>query len=292
MNTYLLSRIEKEATFLWAGRFMSTANWQHKRRTSNFHELIVVLSGTLHIQIGEQEYAAQKNTLLLIPQGVLHYGTTTCPENTSFYWLHFLLPEPWSMKPKTDAMQLIREEYPYNHALVIPKYSQDMDFSRINILCNQLLDIMHRNESNRFYLNLLMSSLLIEITEELAFRSKKSTETHKESKALSFITEWIKASLEQELTLKIIAERFNYSPAYLSRMFSREMGMTLTEYIRMQRIERAKSLLGNSSISVEEVAGLCGFHDEKYFMRCFKKQELITASQYREAFNKTQINNK
>ena len=72
MSTYLLSRIEKEATFLWAGRFMSTANWQHKRRTSNFHELIVVLSGTLHIQIGEQEYAAQKNTLLLIPQGVLH----------------------------------------------------------------------------------------------------------------------------------------------------------------------------------------------------------------------------
>lgn len=55
-------------------------------------------------------------------------------------------------------------------------------------------------------------------------------------------------------------------------------------------VHSAKSLFGNVSISIEEVANLCGFHDEKYFMRCFKKQELITASQYREAFNKTQIN--
>lgn len=292
METYLISKIEKEATFLWAGRFMSNANWQHKRRTSSFHELIIVVSGILHIKIGDHTYAAEKNTLLLIPQGTLHYGTQSCPENTSFYWLHFILPGSWELQQNNDLKQFLGDKYPYNHALIIPNHSQELDFSRINILCNQLLDIMHRNESNRYYLDLLMTSLLIEITEEIAFIYQKNKVNHNENKTLSFITEWIKASLEQDLSLKIIANKFNYSPAYLSRMFSKEMGVTLTEYIRTLRIDRAKSLLGSLSVSIEEISNICGFHDEKYFMRCFKKQELMTASEYREAFNKTQINNK
>lgn len=291
-NSYLYTTIEQEVTFLWAGRFISTQNWQHKRRTSNFHEIIIVLSGTLYIQIGDKSYAASKNTLLLIPQGTLHFGTQICPENTSFYWLHFILPNQWEIIDEIETWNFIQENYPYNHASLIPLYSTELDFSRLNILCNQLLDVMYRNESNRFYLDLLMSSFLIEITEEYAFDIIKDSTNQKDSKALSFITEWIKASLEQELTLHIIAKRFNYSPAYLSRMFSKEMGVTLTEYIRTLRIERAKSLLGNSSIPIEEIANLCGFSDEKYFMRCFKKQVLMTSSQYREAFHKTKINSK
>lgn len=291
-TAHLTGKVEKTTTFLWAGRFISNEHWQHKKRTSNFHEIIIVLSGTLFIQIGDKKYEAKKNSLLLIPQGVQHFGTQECPENTSFYWFHFLFPEQWSIVSKEVAKEQIISTYPYSHEVFIPLFSDELDFTRLNILGNQLLDILNRNESNRFYLDLLMTNLLIEVTEELLSNYKGNQNPHKESKTLSFITEWIKASLDQELTLEIIAKKFNYNPAYLSRLFSKEINVTLMNYIKNARIERAKSLLGNLSISVEEVANLCGFHDEKYFMRCFKKHELMTASQYREAFNKSRINNK
>ncbi|MDQ0363181.1 AraC family transcriptional regulator [Breznakia pachnodae] len=288
---YFYSKIQREATFLWGGRFISTPEWQHKKRTSNFHEIIIVISGVLHIQIGENKFSAPKNTILLIPKGTLHFGTQSCLEDTSFYWFHFLLPEKWEIIDN-KMVDFYLQEYPYNNALLLPLYSEEMDFSRINILANQLLDILKRNESNRFYLDFFLTSFLIEITEEIAFDRKDTDMLHNERKTLSYITEWIKASLEQDLSLEIVAKKFNYSKSYLSRMFSEKMNITLTEYIKQLRIERAKSLLSNLSISIEEVAELCGFNDEKYFMRCFKKEELITPSQYRDAFNKSSINNK
>lgn len=291
-TSYVTSIVDKSITFLWAGRFISNENWQHKKRTSNFHEIIIVLSGTLHIQIGDESFEAEKNSVLLIPQGTLHYGTQVCPENTSFYWFHFLFPEKWNIIPHNLAQQQILSTYPYTHAVFIPLFSNSLDFTRLNILGNQLMDILKRNESNRFYLDLLMTCLLIEITEEHVGKHQKSITPHKESKTLSYIIEWIKANLEQEISLEIIATKFNYNQAYLSRLFSKEIGLTLTEFIRNLRLERAKSLLSNLSISIEEIANLCGFKDEKYFMRCFKKHELMTASQYREAFNKSRLNNK
>ncbi|MFV0381055.1 MAG: helix-turn-helix domain-containing protein [Breznakia sp.] len=291
MCNYLYSKIQREATFLWGGRFISTPNWKHKKRTSNFHEIIIVISGTLHIQIGDNTFSAKENTLLLIPKGMLHFGVDICPENTSFYWFHFLLPADWEIIGN-DQIEFHLEEYPYNNALLLPLFSEHMDFSRINILANQLLDILTRNESNRFYLDFFLTSFLIEITEELAFDKMGKNILHIEGKTLAYITEWIKTSLDQDLSLETIAKKFSYSKSYLSRMFSDKMNITLTEYIKNLRIERAKALLSNLSISIEEIAELCGFNDEKYFMRCFKKQELMTPSQYRNAFSKSNLNNK
>ena len=52
----------------------------------------------------------------------------------------------------------------------------------------------------------------------------------------------------------------------------------------------AKNLLTNRTLSIYRIADMCGFSDEKYFMKLFKRYEGITPTQYRKAFHQKKIN--
>ena len=56
------------------------------------------------------------------------------------------------------------------------------------------------------------------------------------------------------------------------------------------RSQMAKMLLANYKFSIEEISYSCGFADEKYFMRVFKKIENMTPTEYSFAFYKKEIN--
>ena len=104
--------------------------------------------------------------------------------------------------------------------------------------------------------------------------------------------EWIKANYYKPITVKEIANEFGYNTDYLSFLFKKTTNTTLTNYISKTRIEISKSLISNYDLSIKEVAYSCGFSDEKYFMKLFKKAESMTSSQYKKAFTRKMINDK
>lgn len=73
------------------------------------------------------------------------------------------------------------------------------------------------------------------------------------------------------------------SPSRFCREFKAAFGVTFLEYLGEHRIEQAKRLLGNPSMSVSDVAVAVGFTDPSYFSRVFRKQEGIAPSEYRVA---------
>ena len=73
-------------------------------------------------------------------------------------------------------------------------------------------------------------------------------------------------------------------------MFKMRTGYYFADYMNHLRINRAKTLLYQTTCSIKEIAYQVGFLDEKYFMRVFKKNEGITAMQYRNAFYLTHKN--
>ena len=62
------------------------------------------------------------------------------------------------------------------------------------------------------------------------------------------------------------------------------MGLSLVSYTNRLRIEASKKLLSNYDLSIKETAYSCGFPDEKYFMKVFKKFEQCTPTDYRRSY--------
>lgn len=87
---------------------------------------------------------------------------------------------------------------------------------------------------------------------------------------------------DSAITVQSVAERFSLTPDYLSRLFKAETGLLPLEYIINQRLERASYLLVNSRLTLSQIARQCGYEDEKYFIRLFKKKKDITPIQYRQ----------
>ncbi|WP_138420109.1 AraC family transcriptional regulator [Aquibacillus sediminis] len=80
-----------------------------------------------------------------------------------------------------------------------------------------------------------------------------------------------------------LAALCNTHPNHLSRKFKQETNKTIIGYQQMIRIDKAKHLLKNESLSIEEIAWLIGYEDSSYFSRVFKKETGFTPSLYKEA---------
>ncbi len=84
-----------------------------------------------------------------------------------------------------------------------------------------------------------------------------------------------------DLSLSSLAAMCSVSSAYLSALFKKEMGMTITDHINFTRIQQSLFLLNASSLSIGEIASRCGFSDANYFTRTFKKLQGKTPKSYR-----------
>ena len=92
----------------------------------------------------------------------------------------------------------------------------------------------------------------------------------------------VQYDLTADLSLKSIAGQVNVNASYLSNLFHKEYGCTLTEFVNRQRMERGMALLQYTSRSVQEISTDCGIQDTNYFIKLFKKQTGMTPNRYRE----------
>lgn len=93
----------------------------------------------------------------------------------------------------------------------------------------------------------------------------------------------IDLDLTADLSLKSQAKLLNINASYLSTLFKKETGQTLTDYVNKRRIEYACSLLKNTNLQIQTVAQQCGILDVNYFTKMFKKYKNQTPKEYREA---------
>lgn len=85
---------------------------------------------------------------------------------------------------------------------------------------------------------------------------------------------------EPDLSLQVVADHFNYSVAYISRIFSEYGQFNYLEYISAKRVELAKKLMRTTSLSVKDVAARCGIDSMVTFRRVFKKYAGVLPSEY------------
>jgi len=91
----------------------------------------------------------------------------------------------------------------------------------------------------------------------------------------------IDTDLAGDLSLSAHAKALNVSPGYLSTLFKKETGVTLTEFVARRRMEYAAALLRETKLPVSLIAQRCGIGDDNYFIRLFHRYTGFTPRQFR-----------
>ncbi|WP_240420986.1 response regulator transcription factor [Paenibacillus periandrae] len=97
------------------------------------------------------------------------------------------------------------------------------------------------------------------------------------------IKRFITQNLDQSVSRMDIAQHVHLHPDYLSRMFKKEMGVSLVEYISEERMQLAKELLIKTNMSVSGIAVSVGYSNFSYFAKMFKKSTQLNPLEFREA---------
>lgn len=89
----------------------------------------------------------------------------------------------------------------------------------------------------------------------------------------------------EELSLKTLAQKYNINPSYLGQVFNKEIGESFSDYLNKIRNEKAKELLLNTNLKVNEIAVKVGYIDTSYFYRKFRDYFGISPNTMRSSKN-------
>lgn len=85
------------------------------------------------------------------------------------------------------------------------------------------------------------------------------------------------------VTLKSMAEHFNFHPSYFSQLFKQLAGATFSEKLLTIKLEHARRLLSTTNLSIKQIVDLIGFSEKSHFYKSFKKYYFLTPGEYRKS---------
>jgi len=106
------------------------------------------------------------------------------------------------------------------------------------------------------------------------------------SNYVSNVKNYIQEHLEEDLNLMMLAEKVHLNASYLSRLFRKETGEKLYDYILHVRMKRAKELIRNGTDRIQDIALWVGYESVQSFNRAFKKYTGVSPLDYRNGVKK------
>ncbi|MBB6732415.1 helix-turn-helix domain-containing protein [Cohnella zeiphila] len=100
----------------------------------------------------------------------------------------------------------------------------------------------------------------------------------------SFVAEYLETHFCEDVNLDSVADKLNLTPGYLSGYFKEKTGTNFSDYLNELRINRAKELLMNLELRIQDVAGLVGYQNVNSFIRMFKRCSGVTPGEYRKLY--------
>ncbi len=146
-----------------------------------------------------------------------------------------------------------------------------------------ILDSISKDYAQKMYqaknirsLNTILERMIRDFTLAV-YEQKHNTYVPQIQKAVNYIIQY----LSQPFKIDDIAKTAGLSTSYLSTLFKKETGFTISAYITHKRIEKATRLLKSTSLPIQNVASYVGYNDNNYFTKVFKKHMGMTPSDFR-----------
>ncbi len=126
----------------------------------------------------------------------------------------------------------------------------------------------------------LHSEAVLDFTEQMKFVSRGTVY----SKPVILTMDYIYDNLHSKISVYDIAEQVSLSESYLSRLFHSEVGVTISTYIAVKRVETAQNMLKYSDYSPVDIGNYLAFNSHSHFISTFKKYTGMTPNEFRKKY--------
>ncbi len=121
--------------------------------------------------------------------------------------------------------------------------------------------------------------------EELAGRVAERLNRARGSGYIERAQDYVRKHYREKIYLEDVASALGISSSYLSRLFKKETGQCLQDFINAERVFRAANLLMYSELSLPEIATYVGFPNQSYFGKIFRQQKNMTPKAFRDRYH-------
>jgi len=236
-----------------------------QRRNLESFLILAVISGRGELALENEKFTLTQGDCFFIDCRLSYHYKSSDTDPWEILWIHF--------NGSTS------QQY-YDYFVSHTKYVFRPHF--FDKVVSAITDIININETKAPEAEILTSKLIVDLlTLALTVNSDQQYDSALKQK-LAAVHDYIDDHFAEDLSLEKLSSEFYISKYYLTREYKKIYGKTIFQHIITARINYGKKLLRFSDKSVEEVAHLCGFNDQSYFARQFKKAENLTCFAYRK----------
>ena len=243
----------------------------HYVREKHWHrsiEIFAVFEGTLAFFINEEEYPLGSGELILLNSNEIH--SISSPEANRTIVLQI-------------PMNVLRNVETGEGLILFTHSPKRQDSKIMELIGSMYQELQERGSEYEWKVQSDFFMLVYLLLTKYRKREILPEEIrhYRKLNRLSTITDYIRENFTKELSLEMVADRFGYSPSYLSRMFRKYAQTNYKTYLQNVRIEYGFQELANTDHTIGEIALNNGFPNQKAFTREFKKKYGILPSEYR-----------
>lgn len=247
-----------------SGRSWCDGSYRIFRECSEFWVIEYISSGMGSIEINGKVYYPQKGDVYLLPSGSRHCYYSDAKEPWIKTFVNF----------RGAVADGLASAYHLKGIVLFPGVEQAVAERFF-----QIYTMMQNRNLEDAYVIFKTEILIHEIFHILGQKIKSSIGISDEMKK---IKDYLETHVSVSVTIDELSALIYRSPDYLIRHFREEFGMTPYKYFIEKKMEAAKTMLRDTSLSVKEIGELVGYEDAHYFSNVFRKESGIPPLQYRK----------
>ncbi|WP_318558136.1 AraC family transcriptional regulator [Pseudorhizobium pelagicum] len=235
--------------------------WQSDLHFCALHDIVLDDGG---IRAGDAAENNQKNlrdSLTYVPKGAAVQGWSQLSQRRNSYTAIYF--DPAELHEELDQR--------FSTELGLRVYFRDPE---LLMYLRRFSTLLMQDEPDELYAETLGLMTVLQIQKAGAGKDLKRPGISR--RALSRVLEYVDQNLENQIGLDDLAAVAGLSRFHFNRAFKAETGETPYQYLLYRRLEKARRLLGEDALSVEQVAAAVGFRDASYFRKAFKARTGIS----------------
>ncbi len=254
--------------------------------TAHIHEAIEILyihAGGYTAYLDDEEYKLFAGDLLLIRSGTIHHMVSDTQKEHAYYVLK-IHPELWRSlaSPQTEDA--------YALALTLSRPTSKCHWKRNEIPeeTKAGLDMLIRDyKKETAYIDvaikLAVGAILLGLLRMDTVKTDGRLGMGRETDKIVYeAMGHIRRHYAEEISAQTMAQSFNLSYSYFSRVFKETVGKTFKEYLNSVRINQAERMLLSGDRTVSEIATACGYNDAAYFIKVFREIKGVSPKAYKK----------